>query len=65
MLEFLWNNGLVRALLAGFIIIGTVVMAAAGIDVAEAQWTLAAVVGGYYFGVGSTKVPVGRATDGS
>ena len=59
MLEFLWNNGLVRAILAGTIVIGTLAMAALGIPVSPEQWTLAAVVGGYYFGTGSVKPVVG------
>jgi hypothetical protein len=59
MFEFLWNNGLVRAVLALIIVSFTLVQSALGLEVTGEQWTLTAVVGGYFFGTGSVKPIVG------
>jgi hypothetical protein len=63
MFEFLWNNGLVRAVLALIIVSITLGMAVMGIEISGEQWTLTAVVGGYFFGTGSAKPVVGAIKD--
>jgi len=63
MFEFLWNNGLVRAILATSVVGVTFGMAAIGEPVSPEQWTFTGLVGAFYFGTGSVKPVVGVIKD--
>jgi len=60
MFEFLWNNGLIRAVLAIFIVGETLLQeVVTGVAPNDTHWTIAVAVGAWYFGTGSVKPVVG------
>jgi len=60
MFEFLWNNGLIRAALALFIVTETLLQeVVTGVAPNDTHWTIAVAVGAWYFGTGSVKPVVG------